>query len=40
MFQVWSSGEPLCFIAEEDIRHIIGYFLCFVDMPSRTVVLW
>jgi hypothetical protein len=40
MFQVWSSGEPLCHVARAEIRHIIRYFICFVDMPSRTVILW
>lgn len=40
MFEVWTGGERLTEISEESIPAIIGCFVCFVDKPSRTVILW
>ena len=38
-YEVFFRGEPIAEVLSEDLYGIVATFLCFIDHPSRTVIL-
>lgn len=38
-YEVFFRGESLLEVLSEDLHDIVATFICFIDHPSRTVIL-